>query len=279
MQWNLLHIMHYDYGGPTILGPQEVRLRPTALVAGDLTRYQLRLFPPPPQVGHWRQDFANNWVFQAWYPAPVDCLSIVNQIHYRPQAYNPFGFVIEEQALQRAPRLDEEAAAAMRPYLQTCPAAQSWIRPWHEFGSTSLERIAELNREVNRAIAYEVREEPGVQSVAETLQRGRGSCRDLAWLLTCGIRALGHPARFVSGYWLQTESMSAELHAWSECYLPGAGWIGLDPTAGMLVGNHHLPTARAPQPEGAAALIGSHSSPNCTSQFRVRLRKRLRRHL
>lgn len=273
MPWNLLHIMRYDYGGPTTLGPQEVRLRPTALVAGQLTHYQLQLFPPPPQVGHWRQDFWNNWVYQAWYPGPVASLSVINRIGYRPQAYNPFGFVVEQQALERAPEPDQNQSAEMGPFLQTCLAARNWVQPWLDFGSTSLERIAELNREVNRQIAYEAREAPGVQSPEETLQRARGSCRDLAWLLTCSIRALGHPARFVSGYWLQTESMSAELHAWTECYLPGAGWIGLDPTAGMLVGSSYLPTARAPRPEGAAALIGSHSSLQWSCQFRIRLRK------
>lgn len=271
MQWSLLHTTRYRYGGPVILGPHEIRMRPSGPVAGEVSQQHLRIWPQP-SISQWRLDIWNNWVFQAWFAQPVEQLTVVNQLRFRPAAANPFGFALESAAVNCPILLDPSLDESLAPYL-VVPEPVEWIEPWLDYRGLTIPLLLELNGWVNQNIRYEARDDQGFQSAAETLQRGTGSCRDTAWLLALGLRRLGYPARYVSGYWLQVDSASAELHAWVEVYLPGAGWFGLDPTAGLVVANQHLAVARAPRPEQTAPILGSHDAPHSEIDYRMRVRE------
>ncbi|MBS2036691.1 transglutaminase family protein [bacterium] len=273
MKWRLLHSTRFCYSEPVLLGPHEIRLRPAGSVAGELENYRLKIWPQP-SVCHWRQDLWNNPVFQAWFSKPVKQLTILNSFYYQPRAANPFHFTVAKEYLSHPVQHDPGLLESLRPYLEL-PEKVDWIDPWRDSGQDSVSLLLTLNRWVSQRITYEVRPEPGVQSLATTLERGRGSCRDTAWMLALGLRALGYPSRFVSGYWLQVENTSAELHAWCEVYLAGAGWLGLDPVAGLVASNQHLAVARAPRPEFAAPVIGSHDyrKGEGTTEFRITVRR------
>ena len=273
MRWKLLHTTRFSFPAPVLLGPHEIRLRPDGPLGGEVENYRLRLWPQP-GVHHWRQDLWNNQLFQTWFPGPTSQLTIVNEFYYRPRATNPFNFTVEKSALHPPIQLETTLHDSLAAYL-ALPEAADWVEPWLNSDLDSVYLLLALNRWVGQNITYEIRPEPGVQSLQTTLRRGRGSCRDTAWLLTLGLRRLGYPSRFVSGYWLQVENDAAELHAWCEAYLPGAGWLGLDPVAGLLVSNQHLPLARGPSPHWAAPVTGSHDGDPAAAltQFRVRVRR------
>ncbi|GJG96147.1 DUF2126 domain-containing protein [Cupriavidus pauculus] len=268
----LSHVTHYRYDRPVQLSPQVVRLRPAPHCRTPILSYSLRIEPVQHFV-NWQQDPFSNYLARLVIPEKTTEFRVTVDLIAEMAVYNPFDFFLEPSAekipFTYAPGLAHDLA----PYLARDPLTPrfaAFVESIDRTPRATLDFLVALNQRLQGDIRYLIRMEPGVQSPETTLENGSGSCRDTGWLLVQTLRHLGLAARFVSGYLLQltpdvkavdgpvgAEADFTDLHAWCEVYLPGAGWIGLDPTSGLLAGEGHIPLACTPEPSSAAPVSGA----------------------
>ncbi|GAC1036216.1 transglutaminase family protein [Pseudomonas sp. No.117] len=280
----LQHVSHYAYDRPVELGPQIVRLRPAPHSRTRILSYALRVQPE----GHfinWQQDPQGNYLARLVFPEPTREFRVEVDLVAEMAVFNPFDFFLEPYA-ERFPFVyAEEERRELSAFCERLPATPRFASYLAEISREpvpTLDFLVALNQRLSRDVAYLIRLEPGVQTPEDTLDKASGSCRDSAWLLVQLLRHLGLAARFVSGYLIQlTADQKAldgpsgtavdftDLHAWCEVYLPGAGWIGLDPTSGLLAGEGHIPLACSPEPASAAPISGLVSESECTFEHHM----------
>ncbi|MEY2617195.1 MAG: hypothetical protein RL522_197 [Pseudomonadota bacterium] len=267
----LHHITHYRYDHPVHLGPQLVRLRPAPHGRSRILSYALSVEPASARI-HWHQDPYANYQARLLFDQRTPEFKITVDLVVELAPFNPFEFFLEPSAATFPFHYEPALATALAPYLAADPATprlQAYLDRIDRRPQPSVAFLVELNRRLRADVQYLRRPEPGVQAPEETLALGMGSCRDSSWLLVQLLRHLGLAARFVSGYLIQfspdTPALDApeeagdgatDLHAWCEVYLPGAGWLGLDPTSGLVAGEGHIPLACTPEPAGAAPVEG-----------------------
>ncbi|TNF58180.1 MAG: transglutaminase family protein [Burkholderiales bacterium] len=268
----LSHITHYRYDRPVMLGPQVVRLRPAPHSRTRVLSYSQKIEPGQHFI-NWQQDPFANYQARLVFPQPTTEFKVTVDLVVEMAVYNPFDFFLEPGA-ENFPFLYEKAQQQeLSPYLATealTPLLSHYLAQVDRSERRTIDFLVDINQRLHRDIAYTIRMEPGVQTPEQTLQLKSGSCRDSGWLLVQLLRHLGLAARFVSGYLIQLtpdvksvdgpsgpEADFTDLHAWCEVFLPGAGWIGLDPTSGLLAGEGHIPLACTPQPSSAAPVEGA----------------------
>lgn len=282
----LHHVTEYRYDRLVTLGPQVVRLRPAPHCRTPVEAYSLRI-DPSLHFLNWQQDPHGNFLARLVFPEATREFRVTVDLVADMTVVNPFDFFIEEDAKGFPFEYDPELAKDLRPFLEripTGPLFADYVRQINLAPRNTIDFLVDLNQRVQGDVKYLVRMEPGVQSPEETLRLGSGSCRDFAWLLAQLLRQCGLATRFVSGYLIQLapdvkplegpvgpSTDFTDLHAWTEVFIPGAGWIGLDATSGLLTGEGHLPLAATPIPQTAAPISGAVSESRVDFSFQMRV--------
>jgi uncharacterized protein (DUF2126 family)/transglutaminase-like putative cysteine protease len=268
----LNHVTHYRYDRLVGLSPQVVRLRPAPHCRTPILSYSMRVEPEQHFI-NWQQDAFANYQARLVFPERTPEFKITVDLVAEMAVYNPFDFFLEPAAEKFPFEYAPDLAVELAPYLfkrEMTPRFAEFVASIDLTPRRTSDFLVDLNQRLQRDVRYLIRMEPGVQTPEETLVNASGSCRDSGWLLVETLRQLGLAARFVSGYLLQlapdtksldgpsgTEYDFTDLHAWCEVFLPGAGWIGLDPTSGLLAGEGHIPVACTPEPGSAAPISGA----------------------
>ncbi|XPV68663.1 MAG: DUF2126 domain-containing protein [Halarcobacter sp.] len=274
------HKTAYKYDRSISMSPHIIRLRPAPHSRTPIEAYSLKIKPENHFI-NWQQDPFGNYLARIVFPEKTDHFSVDVEIIADMVTINPFDFFVEDSAKNFPFEYKKDLKKELSPYLEIeedCQELHDFVKTIDKSEKNINDFLVEINQKIHNTLNYTVRMEAGVQTPKETLDKKLGSCRDFAWLFVQVLRHLGLAARFVSGYLVQLtadvksldgpsgpEEDFTDLHAWTEVYVPGAGWIGLDSTSGLFAGEGHIPLACTPNYSSAHAIEGL--ADKCETEF------------
>jgi len=273
VRFTLRHLTRYTYSRPVFLEPHTFRLTPRQDACQRVLAHELRIDPAP--AGRFAGiDAEGNPFVQAWFDGLTETLTVEALTTAETLRTNPFAFLLDAAACRIPPTFAPAEQPALAACLQTDPAddkgVDALVRDLRErSGERSLDFLLALNGWIFGNVAKIIRREPGILAPASVCREQRGACRDTAALFIACCRRASIPARFVSGYHSGDDEApdKHDLHAWAEAYLPGAGWIGLDPTHGLLTADRHLALAASHTPALTAPAHGSFRGTDATAEL------------
>ena len=263
--YRIVHHTYYNFSAPVRLGPHKLLLRPREDHAQRIQTFNLRIVPDATLL--WHRDIEGNSVAIAQFAKDVTQLTIESEMIIQQYNEDPLDFIVADYAVNYPFAYRDDEVGLLAPYRvlgngRNRNALNAWIKGFW-LATEKLQTYTLLRRmaqHINTTFTYKMREAPGVQTAQQTIASGTGSCRDFAFLFMQAARCLGLAARFVSGYLhVPNATTPGSTHAWAEVYLPGAGWLGVDPTIGSIVGADHFPVAVAPLPESVPPVSGTYT--------------------
>ena len=259
------HHSQYEYTAAVTLGIHKLYLIPQHRPYFRIEHQKFQVNPDP-DGRNFRQDLAGNWYQQCWFTGETKSLEIVGEWIFKLQVFNPFGFIIEKDFNDLGwnhPSFQfsyEERTAFLIPFLKDQEESffTDFLLEVKKSASGLVDFLVTLTRLIHQNWTHEIRHEQNIWDAAYTFAERRGSCRDIALMEMEMLRELGLAARFVSGYAFNPELEGGhELHAWLEVFLPGAGWVGLDPSLGLFTDHRYIPLASHPDPSRTLPVQGT----------------------
>lgn len=280
-----LHITHhttYSFDKAVLAGPHLIKLSPAPNCLAKIENYSLNIKPENHHLSR-QQDVFANFVHRVIFYEKLKALDITVSFDATIEDVNPFDFFVDLSAANFPFEYESGLSQTLNIYLNPSLSPLE-LRQWvaesnlQIFGATT-DFILTMNRLVHNKISYNTRMEQGVQTPIETINMGSGSCRDSTWLLIHIFRSFGVAARFVSGYLIDLnidhpEKDELALHAWVEVYIPGAGWLGLDPTTGLLTTQNYIPLCAVPHFNESAPIIGNTEPCEVSLRFESKIERR-----
>lgn len=279
MKLQIRHFTQYKYSSVVSLGVHKLYLLPQFRTYLSVSSQHLRISPNPDGFGD-RIDLAGNCFRQTWFKVPSDLVKIESEIMIETKEFNPFDFIIDPDFLKGSQESGKpvfsyplENSDLISPFVRLTEFASAGDllkSTWEEsFGMTDW--LARLTNLIYQNWNHVIRHEENIWDPGFTFSNKGGSCRDLAWMEMMLLRQTGLATRFVSGYAFNPNLDDGhELHAWLEVYLPGAGWIGLDPSLGLLTDHQYIPLATHPEPTKTLPVQGTFAG-NATANLKTRV--------
>jgi transglutaminase-like putative cysteine protease len=262
----ITHVTEYHYRAPVSFGPHRALLRPREGHEVHIERSRLEI--EPEASVRWLRDVYGNSIAVITFARPAPKLRLFSEIDVDLYDDAPIDCVIDPLASSFPFQYDASEQVEIIPYRVPSyphdgPAVQEWLLQLYRPGQllSTFELLDSLNTRIYESFQYMTRYESGVQLPCQTLALGRGSCRDYAVFMMEAARHWGFASRFVTGYIQMGEGQHGATHAWTEIYIPGAGWRGFDPTNNKLAGTEHVTVAVAREQDKAMPISGSWEGP------------------